>query len=313
MVRVGIQTLLRLYRKTTMKNKEIIRKWLRNELSDEEKQILIDSGDWTELQRMSDALMAYRSPEYQVEQQLDALLAKKKSPRQIWMLPVFRVAAAVLLLVSVYAIFMNSRSVEYQTMPGEAISFFLPDSTRVDMNALSEISFNKQQWDSKRNVILNGEAFFDVIPGSVFDVQTSNGIIRVVGTEFNIRSWQNYFEVTCFEGKVSVITDNNTELLTPGKRIRIYNGQQHVDEIEIDQQADLTKRYQESHFASVPLYVVFDELERQFDVDVQLSGINDDVVFTGAFTHENLAVALRSICLPLGLEFEISDDHVIIK
>ncbi|MCA6074525.1 FecR family protein [Fulvivirga sedimenti] len=298
-----------------MKNEEIIQKWLRNELTDADKQILIDSGDWEELQRMMKALSNFRAPEFNVEEQLSVLQSKqhRKASKQRWLLPVFRVAAAVLLLISAYAVFFNNPLTEYQTRAGEALSFYLPDSTQVDMNAESSVSYSKNEWQAQRTVNLQGEAYFDVIPGSVFDVNTSNGIIRVVGTEFNIRSRDNYFEVTCYEGKVSVIRGKTAELLTPGERVRVFNGQLTLDKIELEPARNGIQRYEESHFKSVPLFAVVDELSRQFDIEIELNNQKRDIVFTGAFTHENLELALRAVCIPLDLNFEISENRVIIK
>ena len=61
--------------------------------------------------------------------------------------------------------------------------------------------------------------------GTSFRVLTSEGIIEVLGTEFNITVRDNYFEVQCFEGKVKVTSSNtdNETILTQGNALRIVN------------------------------------------------------------------------------------------
>jgi Fe2+-dicitrate sensor, membrane component len=65
----------------------------------------------------------------------------------------------------------------------------------VNLNSSSQLSYSKNKWDSKREVTLNGEAFFKVSKGSTFDVITLNGKVSVLGTQFNVKQRENYFEV----------------------------------------------------------------------------------------------------------------------
>jgi ferric-dicitrate binding protein FerR (iron transport regulator) len=47
------------------------------------------------------------------------------------------------------------------------------------------------------------EAYFQVKKGQTFSVNTTDGVVKVLGTHFNVKQRKNYFEVNCFEGLVS--------------------------------------------------------------------------------------------------------------
>jgi ferric-dicitrate binding protein FerR (iron transport regulator) len=85
-----------------------------------------------------------------------------------------------------------------------AIQFYLPDSSRVWLNKGGCIRYN--EFGDERNVLLNGEAFFEVRPDLVrpFHVRTSLSMTQAVGTAFNIRSSRTETEVEVLEGTVQV-------------------------------------------------------------------------------------------------------------
>ena len=102
--------------------------------------------------------------------------------------------------------------------------FHLPDSSFVALNMGSELYYTKKGWQTERRVELKGEAFFKVKKGSIFEVETDQGIISVLGTEFNVKSWNNYFEVTCYSGLVRVKTPKKTVQLSCHSVFRLIDG-----------------------------------------------------------------------------------------
>lgn len=63
----------------------------------------------------------------------------------------------------------------------------------------------------------------------------------------------------------------------------------------------------ESRFADVPVYEVFAELERQYNITIQASDFAGRR-FSGVFIHNDLPYALRMVCEPLGLGYSIEND-----
>ncbi|MDX2415229.1 MAG: FecR family protein [Bacteroidales bacterium] len=94
-------------------------------------------------------------------------------------------AAFIILLLGVPGI-MRFYTKTIQSDAGEHLAILLPDNSEVDLNALTTIKYNPLWWRFNREVKLEGEAFFNVDPGSDFEVISQAATTMVVGTSFNI-------------------------------------------------------------------------------------------------------------------------------
>lgn len=213
----------------------------------------------------------------------------------------FRIAALLVISVSVYFAFFFNTLTTIHTLASNKTTFELPDASTVVLNSESKVRFSKSKWSAKREVSLEGEAFFKVAKGSKFDVLTSGGLVSVVGTQFNVKNRENYFEVKCFEGVVSVKSKGKSQQLTKGNTYRILNDKVTIDSITNIQPNWIKDR---SSFKSVPLYIVLNEFERQYDVKITTDKIDTERLITGGFVHNNIEQALTSITVPFDIEYK---------
>ncbi|UWX55627.1 FecR family protein [Maribacter litopenaei] len=137
------------------------------------------------------------------------------------------------------------------------------DNSEILLNAESTLSYNEKNWDSNRAIKLEGEAYFKVAKGKKFTVTTSQGTISVLGTQFNVENRNGFFEVTCYEGLVSVIFNNEEFKLPAGNSAIAVNGQLKRSQVEINGQPSWVNK--ESSFKSLPLKYVLAELQRQYN------------------------------------------------
>ena len=145
--------------------------------------------------------------------------------------------------------------------------------------------------------------------GSRFDVETADGIISVLGTQFNVKAREGYFEVICFEGMVAVKVGQKIVELPPENMFRIIDGTFSTSSALKDPSPAWLRN--ESSFKSVPFKLVLKEFERQYDVSITTNNMNLEQLFTGRFTHDNLSLALNSISLPLNLQFkEVANNKI---
>ena len=144
--------------------------------------------------------------------------------RRLWPLAI----AASLAILLITKFLSPNPLLSVQTAIGETLVYTLPDASRVTLNAQSQIRFDPDTWADNRSVELQGEAYFEVRKGSTFDVHTSKGTVRVLGTAFNIFAREGAFKVLCFEGKVGVTAKNEQEqaVLTPGMGVQFNEEQQ---------------------------------------------------------------------------------------
>jgi transmembrane sensor len=90
--------------------------------------------------------------------------------------------------------------------------YYLPDSSRITLDMNSRLTFPEKFTDSVRMVTLTGEAFFDVKknPLQPFIIKAGKSQIRVLGTSFNVRAYENEksVQVTVVTGKVRFTSAN---------------------------------------------------------------------------------------------------------
>ncbi len=291
-----------------------IKKWLEGTLSEEERMVFEASPEFKSLEKIDKSVQAFKVPDYNVEQELERINDMKsgrgKIVRMPWLKPIFRVAAAIIVLIGVSFYFYLNVSTSMQTLVAEKDDLYLPDSSQIMLNAATNISYKARLWNFNRKVKLNGEAFFKVAKGSKFDVVTSSGTVSVLGTQFNVKNRDNYFEVVCFEGLVEVQSSGEITQLPPGHAFRIINGKKDKRENLTDISPGWINN--ESSFLSVPFAQVIMEFERQYDVKVITRDVDLGQLFTGKFIHNNQTLALQAILLPLNLKFEIEKENQII-
>ena len=298
-----------------MKKEKEILKWLNGELSDKEIEDLKQSEDFNTLEKIAHYSAHMVTPEINAQEALTAfknrkLTKKKPKVRPLYFKTIYKVAAVfIVLLASAYFLFLNSNQ-SFETGIAQTKSFKLPDNSEVLLNASSKITFNEKNWDKQRDLTLEGEAYFQVQKGKTFRVKTTDGIVKVLGTHFDVKQRDNYYEVSCYEGLVSVTYKNQTTKLPPGKTFRVINNQiEKTDDFDAETPSWLQK---ESSFNQIPLHQVLAELQRQYDIKIEIQNIDTTQLFTGSFTHNNQKIALESVTIPLQLSYKIKGKTIIL-
>ena len=295
--------------KNNFNDDTFLARWLSNKLSDEELKLFEQSEDFETYKKIAHTSRLLKKPDFNEHDAFQSFLQnrtkkKKKTFQSSW---VYLFAASVAILIGIF-IFTPSET-KYESKLGEQLTFNLPDGSKVELNAKSKISFNGKTWDENRNLNLKGEAYFKVIEGSKFTVQTEKGIVSVLGTEFNVNSRENYFDVQCFEGRVRVETKIDTLILMAGDAIRLTGDTK--ENYTISHQLPLWN-YNESNFENLALKQVILELERQYLIRFNSDNIDSNKRFTGSFCHDNLKIALKTVFDPMGINYKIDSQNQLI-
>ncbi|MBL4662276.1 MAG: FecR domain-containing protein [Flavobacteriaceae bacterium] len=287
-----------------MEKEYLIKKWLTNNLTEDELkafELLEDHTLHTDIIENAKYFKASHFSKTEGFEKLESRNLDRVPVRKLnWMRPLMRLAAVFVMGLGVYFLFFFNNLTHIQTLASQKTTIELPDESLVTLNAFTEISYHKNNWNKNREVHLNGEAFFKVAKGEVFDVVTENGTVTVVGTQFNVKQRDNYFEVKCYEGIVKVETNNTTKELLAGDTFRLY-GNSITFSTTSYQLPQWTKDV--SDFRSVPFGEVIAELERQYNISVTYDIKNATRIFSGGFVHNNLDNALKSITEPLELTY----------
>jgi len=116
------------------------------------------------------------------------------------------------------------------TKPGFKASVSLPDGSKVWLNGDSKINYNGDFQGKTREVYLSGEAFFDIAKDKTrpFIIHTRTINLKVLGTAFNVRSYDNdkETETALVHGSVEITLRNNPDkkiVLKPGEKLLVKN------------------------------------------------------------------------------------------
>jgi len=297
-----------------MEKETLIKKWLENDLSAEELKGFRQLEEYDSFMKLSENAQFFKAPAYnssEAYKKLQSIIGhKRKSKTLVQRLkPIAQIAAVFLIGIFIYTVFFSNNLTSISSIAGQKLMVQLPDASSVQLNSLSQVSFSKKTWNEERRLNLEGEAFFKVAKGSQFDVHTSISTVSVLGTQFNVKNRPNYFEVTCYEGKVSVSYQTKEIELSAGKTMRIVNGVVNNDITELVYPTWIENF---STFKSIPFKEVIAEFERQYNVKIS-TNIDTNELFTGTFVHNNMNLALQSITLPFNLNYAIDNNLITIK
>lgn len=187
----------------------------------------------------------------------------------------------------------------------------LPDHSVVWLNAASSLTYPETFAHGKREVTLEGEAFFDVapMPEQPFTVYSGRLNTRVLGTSFNVKAYQddNHIQVTVFTGKVNVnangytksesdsgifLTASQQAVFKPADQSLVYHG--HVDTAG----TSAWKRG-EIIFHNTPLPEVLKELQRRYNVSISADEQLQNCLVFGEFFHEPADSVLNMLAISL--------------
>jgi transmembrane sensor len=225
---------------------------------------------------------------------------------------------------------MNSRLTysEIYSPLGTRTRFYLPDGSHGWLNNGSSITFPTAFTGKTREVILKGEAFFEVVSNKKkpFHVVGPHISVTAFGTSFNVQAYQDdpVTTVTLASGSVRVGALINSEikmerLLKPDQ---MYTYDRNASTLEVREvNADYISSWKEGKliFADNPLKEVVKTLNRRYNADILIKDeILESYVYMATFEDETLDEVLKLLALTAPIEVkdrgrEINDNHTFSK
>jgi ferric-dicitrate binding protein FerR (iron transport regulator) len=216
------------------------------------------------------------------------------SKRTVWRYWPIAASIALLLGFAWFTLLRQSSLAQQLTAStgyGETMEIILPDSSVVVLNALSTLSYPEQFANKERLRSLNGEAYFKIRKGvgKPFKVQTGGIEVEVLGTVFNIQSYDNeeVIETSLLEGSVAVHYGENLQILKPGEMAQYNKVSSSLETVS----ENLTEIIQWQQgilaFENTPLAEILKTLERQYKVQFELNDENlQQLKITARFTSD---------------------------
>ena len=149
----------------------------------------------------------------------------------------------------------------------------LSDGTRVHANAESRLTYPVSFTGNKREVYLTGEALFEVAKDTLhpFIVHTPYGIVEVVGTRFNVNTYEkNQTTVTLEEGAVKVYCEEKKgteqKSLSPGEQAVIQSKTINTQTVQVQEYTSWANGIYE--YTDTSLETIVQQLSRWYNVNI---------------------------------------------
>lgn len=214
--------------------------------------------------------------------------------------------------------------------PGtQPIAYSLPDGSKITLKPGSSIRYSKSFQDRKREIFLEGEAFFDVAPDSQrpFLVYTNELTARVLGTSFLVKAYKGKKEVIVIvkTGKVSVyenMNDGSREhqpqeeiILTPNQQV-IYDSKQKltIKKLVNHPEPVIPQPVFKDSYTNSSVIEILNSLEENFGIEIQYdSAVLSNCTLTSDMSHEGFYEQIEILCNALGAQYIVSEDAILIK
>jgi transmembrane sensor len=193
----------------------------------------------------------------------------------------------------------------------------LPDGSKVWLNAESSLKFPTFFVGDERKVTLTGEAYFEVAKNErqPFVVQTSLQEVKVLGTHFNINSYEDEdaTKTTLLEGSVKVSTAQGNTILKPGEQSRLNPGQLVPLVISIDVEHEMAWKNGMFIFKDEPIESIIRKLSRWYNVEIEIEDRPSGLSLTGAVSRlKNISSVLRIMEGTGNIHFKTEGKKIII-
>jgi transmembrane sensor len=206
------------------------------------------------------------------------------------------------------------------TPNGGAYQLRLPDGTKVWLNAASSLTYsNTQNMNGIRKVKLIGEAYFEVTKDKThpFIVECKNQIVEVLGTHFNINTYDDepLVKTTLLEGKVQVkpspTAPGNTLTLKPNQQA-ILSGSKLVMQ-PVDANESISWKNGKFTFDKEEITSIMRKVARWYDVQIVYQGNLNGVKLTGSVSRfENITKLLEVLEQTQEVHFKIEPHKIIV-
>ncbi len=233
---------------------------------------------------------------------------------------------------------------EVSTRNGSRTQIQLLDGSTVWLNAGSKLNYGKDFGQKQREVYLTGEAFFDVVknPHKPFIIHTKAIDVRVLGTQFNVRSYptDKIVETSLIRGVVEVLVKGRGEkwVIHPNEKLLVENvsSQEELQKkpetiqpvrgkmVEVAIKP-LTYQFNDSvaveaawvknklSFKDEPFSEVAKKLERWYDIEIEFKNESaKNLMMKGTFVNETLQKALEALEFSFGFKYSLRGNKVII-
>ncbi len=190
----------------------------------------------------------------------------------------------------------------------------LPDGSSVQLNNYSSLDISKDFNNKKREVLLNGSAFFKVHKNHLRPFIVTSGSIKTtaLGTAFYIYNLHpETISVSLVEGKVRVQGNHNFVELLPGEKA-LYTSGEPISKDSFNKEQLLSFTNGKIEFEHANLQEITTILGEYFNKEVVVTGNAAKINFTGSFDSKRIETILEALQFTYNIQYKIEGQKVAI-
>ena len=240
----------------------------------------------------------------------------------------WKYAASIAAIIAVsglsawYVLSNQSREqITVSTGAGETLALVLPDSSKVWLNENTVLAYPEAFDGDKRELHLNGEAYFEVTKNKhkPFRVNSKNMSVQVLGTKFNFKSLDDgkTAEASLIEGEVKVEGNNDEGSITlsPGQKVELNLMTRQMKVSQADVIVDAVWHDNLIPLKQADLFRIADILEKFYGMDIILSpDIDKTATYSGVLQKkETIEDVLKILQNTIHINYKIYQGAVFIS
>ena len=233
-----------------------------------------------------------------------------------------------------YAYYQNAYSdnlgqdvanIEKTTARGQKSHIILKDGSKIVLNSDSKVTYDKDFGISNRDIVLSGEAFFEVVKNEdiLFNVTANNTVTTAIGTSFNISAFSDNTStaISLTTGKVKIVSRGNSN--TSDSEVFLEPGKQYLTDVnnnlriirDFAREDVLSWKDNILYFDNTKMEELISKLERWYNVEFVVLNPQRmaNVRGTGDFKNESLDNVLRVLSYSLQFDYQVQEDKVTIS
>jgi len=199
---------------------------------------------------------------------------------------------------------------------GQKANIILPDGSKAWLNSQSKLTYSADFNVKKRELQLDGEAYFEVAhnPEKPFVVRSSDIAVEALGTAFGLKAYNddNIISSILMRGKVKVTTPDGESILTPNERV-LYDKTTHkTTQSNVPNATDFTGWiHDELRFENESLVDIAKTIQRIYNVEIIFASSQlKNQRYTGTVNNNSLESVLNTITLTSPISFQINNQQV---
>lgn len=200
---------------------------------------------------------------------------------------------------------------------GKRASLSLSDGSRIILNSRSRLVYPIAINSGKREVYLEGEAYFDIAKdvNNPFSVHTDRCVVKVMGTEFNVKAYQSNatHDVVLVRGKVAVKAGNAASDLRPGQMVSASTDKlTEVSEVNTSLYTSWIDNM--LIYDNTPISEIFGRLQEIYGVAFDLNSNAENLHVSGKLNlNGSLNEILNTISFSIPIEYQHGDDKITVS